>query len=81
MPVNQSIDIPIDRQYNMKPLTRIPDIKVWVFDGDETNYMEWENSFKALVEDRVYCVHERMNLLKQHLGPGPLKVVKCYFQW
>ena len=63
----------------IRPLTRIPDIKVWVFNGDETEYKEWEGSFRSLVEDRVNCVSEKMNLLKQHLGPGPLKVVRSYF--
>ena len=63
----------------IRPSTRIPDIKVWVFNGDETEYNEWERSFRALVETRVHCINENMSLWKQHLGPAPLKVVKSYF--
>lgn len=48
------------------------------FDGDILKYPSWESDFDSLIITDDVSVHEKLNLLKQHLAGEPLDMIKGY---
>ena len=55
---------------------RMPNVKMDIFNGDVMQFPTWENSFDALIGNRVECSKYKMNLLSQFLSGEPRQLIQ-----
>ena len=55
---------------------RMPNVKMDISNGDVMQFPSWENSFDALIGDRVNCLKYKMNLLNQFLPREPRQLIQ-----